>query len=120
VLFEIEAAAVQNRPQPRYAEVSKFPPIIRDLALVVDAGLSSAVLLRTLLAAAPAFVTGVTLFDEFRPSGAVSGLAETEKSLAFRVVMQDTQKTLTDAEADAAHQKLVAAAAREHQARLRA
>ena len=120
VLFEIEAAAVQNRPQPRYAEVSKFPPIIRDLALVVDAGLSSAVLLRTLLAAAPGFVTGVTLFDEFRPSGAVSGLAETEKSLAFRVVMQDTQKTLTDAEADAAHQKLVAAAAREHQARLRA
>jgi phenylalanyl-tRNA synthetase beta chain len=120
VLFEIDTAAVLVRPQPRYAEVSKFPSIIRDLALVVDAALPSSVLLHTLLAAAPAFVTGVTLFDEFRPTGAVSGLAETEKSLAFRVVMQDTQKTLTDAEADAAREKLVAAAALEHQARLRA
>jgi phenylalanyl-tRNA synthetase beta chain len=120
VLFEIEAEPVQKRPQPRYTEVSRFPPIIRDLALVVAASLASASLLRTLLDAAPPGVVGVSLFDEFRPAGVVSGLLETEKSLAFRVVMQDTQKTLTDAEADAAIEILKAAAAEKHGARLRA
>ena len=120
MLFEIEAEPVQKRPQPRYTEVSRFPPIIRDLALVVAASLASASLLRTLLDAAPPGVVGVSLFDEFRPAGVVSGLLETEKSLAFRVVMQDTQKTLTDAEADAAIEILKAAAAEKHGARLRA
>ena len=57
-------------------------------------------------------VTGISLFDEFRPTGAVAGLAEMKKSLAFRVVMQDTQKaTLTDAEADATREILAAVAA---------
>jgi phenylalanyl-tRNA synthetase beta chain len=120
VMFEIQAEPVQNRPQPRYAEVSRFPPIIRDVALVVDAGLPSATLLATLREAAPARVVGVSLFDEFRPANTVAGLSETEKSLAFRVVMQDTQKTLTDAEADAAREILVAAATKKHGARLRA
>jgi len=120
VLFEIEAKPVQKRPQPRYAEVSQLPPIIRDLALVVPAGLASADLLATLKGAGAAGVVGVALFDEFRPAGVVSGLLETEKSLAFRVVMQDTQKTLTDAEADAAIELLKAAAAQKHGARLRA
>jgi phenylalanyl-tRNA synthetase beta chain len=120
VLFEIEAAPVQARSRPRYAEVSKFPPIIRDVAFVVPAALPAATLLQTLQAAAPGAVTGISLFDEFRPTGAVAGMSETEKSLAFRVVMQDTKKTLTDAEADATREILVAAAANKHGARLRA
>jgi phenylalanyl-tRNA synthetase beta chain len=119
VMFEIEAAPVQARPQPRYAEVSKFPTIVFDLALVVPASLPAGTLLQTLQAAAPSTVTGISLFDQFRPSGAVSGLSETEKSLAFRVVMQDTQKTLTDAEAAQAREKLAEAAAQKHGARLR-
>jgi phenylalanyl-tRNA synthetase beta chain len=76
--------------------------------------------LQTLHAAAPATVTGISLFDEFRPAGAVAGLSESEKSLAFRVVMQDTQRTLTEAEAGAAREILVAAASQKHGARLRA
>jgi phenylalanyl-tRNA synthetase beta chain len=120
VLFEIEAAPIQVRPQPRYAEVSKFPPMIRDVAFVVPASVPVAAILQTLHEAAPKAVTGISLFDEFRPSGAVAGMSETEKSLAFRVVMQDTQKTLTDAEADAARGILVAAAEQKHGARLRA
>ncbi|MDB5805970.1 MAG: Phenylalanyl-tRNA synthetase beta chain 6 [Betaproteobacteria bacterium] len=120
VLFEIEAAPVLLRAQPCYAEVSKFPPIIRDLALVVPAGLAAAAILKTLQAAAPGVVTGISLFDEYRPTNAAAGLSETEKSLAFRVVMQDTKKTLTDAEADETREILVAAATNKHGARLRA
>ena len=120
VMFEIEAAPVQARPQPRYAEVSKFPPIIRDLALIVDASLPSATILHTLQAAAPGAVTGISLFDEFRPTSTTSGLSAAEKSLAFRVVMQDTQKTLTDAEAAETTQILVDVAVQKHAARLRA
>jgi phenylalanyl-tRNA synthetase beta chain len=119
VMFEIEAAPVQARPQPRYAEVSKLPTIVFDLALVVPASLPAATLLQTLQGAAPGTVTGISLFDQFRPTGSVSGLSETEKSLAFRVVMQDTQKTLTDAQAAQAREKLAEAAAQKHGARLR-
>jgi phenylalanyl-tRNA synthetase beta chain len=119
VLFEIEAAPVQARPQPRYAEVSKFPPIMFDLAFLVPASLPVAALSQTLRAAAPGSVTRIFLFDEFRPTGGAAGLSESEKSLAFRVVMQDTQKTLTDAEAGEAREKLVNAASQKHGARLR-
>ena len=120
VLFEIETAPIQARTQSRYAEVSKLPSIVRDIAFVVDAGLPSASLLQTLREAAPSAVVSISLFDEFRPSGTVAGMSESEKSLAFRVVMQDTQKTLTDAQADAGREILVAAATQKHQARLRA
>jgi phenylalanyl-tRNA synthetase beta chain len=119
VLFEIEVAPVQARPQPRYAEVSKFPPITFDLAFLVPAGLPAATLLQTLQTAAPSPVTGISLFDQFRPTSAAAGLSDSEKSLAFRVVMQDTQKTLTDAEAGEAREKLVSAAFQKHGARLR-
>jgi phenylalanyl-tRNA synthetase beta chain len=42
------------------------------------------------------------LFDIYRGAG----IDEGKKSLAFRVVMQDTQKTLTDQEVDAAMQQI--------------
>ena len=93
---------------------------MRDIALVVDTAVAVGALLATLKAAADAQVSSIELFDQYRPSKPGGDLAETEKSLAFRVVMQDTQRTLTDAEAESMTQKLVAAATQEHRARLRA
>ena len=52
----------------------------------------------------PAVVTHISLFDFYRGKG----IAEGRKSLAFRIVMQDTGRTLTDAEADAARDRIVA------------
>jgi phenylalanyl-tRNA synthetase beta chain len=51
----------------------------------------------------PPIVTSVRLFDLYQGQGVPEG----RKSLAFRVVMQHTERTLTDAEADAARDQLV-------------
>jgi phenylalanyl-tRNA synthetase beta chain len=96
VLFEMDLAALLERPVPVYAEVSKFPPVRRDIAVVVDDGSAVQALLDGLRETLPRAVTGVELFDVYRGQGIDPG----KKSLAFRVLMQDTQKTLTDAEVD--------------------
>jgi phenylalanyl-tRNA synthetase beta chain len=120
VLFEIEAAALREAQLPHFVEPSKYPQVMRDIALVVDAATPVATMLATFRRVADARISNIHLFDQYRPAKAGNDLAETEKSLAFRVVMQDTQRTLTDAEAESMKQKLVEAATLEHGARLRA
>jgi phenylalanyl-tRNA synthetase beta chain len=115
VVFELELAEVLARPFPEYVEVSRFPAVIRDLALVVPQSQTLAPLLATLRAAAPALVRDVALFDVYQGKG----LGESEKSLAFRIVMQDTQRTLEDAEVDAVIADLLAVVGREFNASLR-
>jgi phenylalanyl-tRNA synthetase beta chain len=100
---------------PAYAEVSKFPPVIRDLAIVVDHGLALQELFDGLKGQLPSLVQDVQMFDIY----VGKGVPENKKSLAFRIVMQDTQRTLLDSEVDAAMQILMAALEREFGAQLR-
>ncbi|WP_277183423.1 phenylalanine--tRNA ligase subunit beta [Caballeronia sp. BR00000012568055] len=124
ILFEIEADALMDRALPTPSEVSKFPPVRRDIALVVDQNVAVQALLDELENArsepACKHVTRVALFDEFRPKSNTSGgLGAHEKSLAFRVTLQDTGGTLQDETVDTAIKTLVDRLARVHGARLR-
>ena len=103
VLFEIEAQFLQQKPLPVYSEISKFPAVTRDLALLVKQSLN----VQSILDAFHELRTGnpvcrimqhIVLFDEYRGKG----LLPDEKSLAFRITMQDTQSTLQDESIDAA------------------
>jgi phenylalanyl-tRNA synthetase beta chain len=114
-LFELDLEALGRVELPRYREVSKYPPVIRDLALVVDEGLPAAALLEEMSHFRPAGVQEIRLFDFYRGKGVERG----KKSLAFRVVMQDTARTLTDAEADAAMAQLTELLAAKFGAKLR-
>ena len=116
VLFEVDFEAVKAVKVPAYTEVSKFPPVIRDLAIVVDQGLSLQRLLDGLEGQLPALVQDIELFDVY----VGKGVPENKKSLAFRIVMQDTQRTLQDAEVDLAVQQLVSCLEQEFAAQLRA
>ncbi len=121
VMFEVDAAALQERALPAYQEISKFPAVTRDLALVVVQALNAQDLLDTFAVerrANPAcrIVQAIVLFDEYRGKG----LGEGEKSLAFRCTLQDTQATLQDEAVDAAINALVAAANNKNGANLRA
>jgi phenylalanyl-tRNA synthetase beta chain len=115
VAFELELPAVLEAPFPGYTEVSRFPSVVRDIALVVPQSQSLASLLEALRAASPEIVRDVALFDVYQGKG----LAENEKSLAFRIVMQDTQRTLEDAEVDAVIAGLLKVASRDFSASLR-
>ena len=103
VCFEVDVAALLEAPLPRPRVPSRFPPVTRDIALLVDADITVQALLDAISGETPAIVQEVRLFDLYHGSTLPPGT----KSLAFRVVMQDTERTLTDAEADSARDTLV-------------
>ena len=113
VLFELEVPTLDLLP--RYREVSKFPPIIRDLAMEFEESLPAARILEELTRNRPVLVQEIRLFDVFRGEN----LSRGRKSLAFRVVMQDTARTLTDADADAAMAQLTGLLSAKFGAKLR-
>ena len=115
VVFEIELDSLTSLPLPRYREVSRFPSVVRDLALLVSIEQTLQPLLDSLRAAAPAIVRGIELFDVYQGKG----IETKQKSLALRIVMQDTEKTLADSDADAVIKKLTAVAAQEFGAKMR-
>ena len=116
VLFELEADALLAAPVPRPRNPSRFPPVVRDIALVFDAGTPVQAVFDAISAEKPPIVQSVRLFSLYRGAGLPPG----SKSLAFRVVMQHTERTLTDAEADAARDALVALLGQKFSAKLRA
>jgi len=98
VLFEIELWALEKRHLPVCQEVPKFPAIRRDLAAEFEENVLFGDIVGALRQAGPAILRDVTVFDLYRGEGVQKG----KKSLAFSVLLQDTQKTLTDAEAEKA------------------
>ena len=121
VLFEVDATLLQVRPIPVHQDISKFPTVIRDLAIVVPQAIQAQDLVEVFEAekqqnAACRIMQAIVLFDEYRGRG----LGADEKSLAFRFALQDTQGTLQDDAVDAAMTAFVAAAQKKHGARLRA
>ena len=115
VVFEVDAEVLQQIPAPRPEVPSDQPTVVRDMALVFDLGVPVQAVLDAMEAEKPAIVRSIRLFSLYRGAG----LPESRKSLAFRVVMQDTERTLTDAEADAARDELVALLSRKFSATLR-
>ena len=103
------------RAMPQGIAMSRQPVVRRDLALVVDEALPVQTLLDALLAACPAHVIRLELFDVYRGRG----LTEGRKSLAILVLMQDTSRTLTDADIDATEALLLAVAFKTFGATLR-
>ncbi len=97
LVFELDLAALARLSLPRYAGVARLPAVRRDLAVLVDEELAVGTLLDKVRAGLPAAVTALELFDVYRGKG----LQEGKKSLAFKVLLQHTEKTFTDAEIDA-------------------
>lgn len=103
VAFEIDLDVWLTQVMPTYREVSRFPAVTRDLAMTFPREQALAPLSAALRAAVPGFVQEIRLFDLYQGEG----LPEGQKSLAFRIVMQDTERTLADAEVDAMVASLV-------------
>ena len=115
VLFELDFDAVSERGLPAYKEASKFPLVRRDIAAVVDDNISFGEIQEALRRQLPAIVVEIGLFDIYRGTGVEEG----KKSLAFRVLLQDTRKTLTDAEVESAVSQLRRVLQQQFNAKLR-
>ena len=96
-LFELDLEAISSRDIPSYQEVSKLLPIRRDLAVVLDEKIAVGEVFASLKNANIPLIQDVSLFDLYQGQG----VPENKKSLALSVLMHDTQKTLTDSDADA-------------------
>ncbi len=103
VVFEVELDAALEAILPASGSVSRMPAVARDLALVVNQELSATRVLAVLREAAPSLVREISLFDVYHGKG----IDPDKKSLAFSVLMQDTQRTLEDAEVEAAMSALL-------------
>jgi phenylalanyl-tRNA synthetase beta chain len=115
VLFELAVASLLTTKVPKHGEISRFQAVRRDLAVIVTQNLTTESLLEEMLSAKIATVTDITLFDIYRGKGIDSD----KKSLAFRVLMQDNQKTLTDTEVDAVMAQLMMLLQQKFNAQLR-
>ncbi|MCW8085849.1 phenylalanine--tRNA ligase subunit beta [Sabulicella glaciei] len=118
VAFEVFLDAVPEPKRRRKAapELSTFQPVRRDFAFLVDASVPAEKLLRAAQNADKALIAEVALFDRY----AGDKLPEGKVSLAIQVVLQPRERTLTDAEIEAAGQKVVAAVGKATGAQLRA
>ncbi|MEJ2347161.1 MAG: phenylalanine--tRNA ligase subunit beta [Gammaproteobacteria bacterium] len=115
LLFELELEGLQQAAIPRFQALSKYPSIRRDLAVVVDEGVSARQLRDCVREAVPDLLQEMRIFDVYRGKGIDSG----RKSLAFGLILQESSRTLTDSEVDAAIDRVVAKLKQELGAALR-
>ncbi len=115
VLFEVDAASLERVPLPTPSAPPRFPAVVRDIALLVGSNVAVGRILDAISAERPDIVQDVGLFDLYQGLNLPQG----KKSIAFRVVMQHTERALTGSEADAACAALVALLGRRFGASLR-
>ena len=89
---------------PRFQPLPRFPAVQRDLAVVVGAGVTAAEIEAAIRAAAPAWLTRIALFDVYQGSQVGPG----RRSLAWGLTFQAPDRTLTDAEVNEVHARIVA------------
>ena len=103
VLFELEYAAL-SAEKPRFREVSRFPQVRRDIAIVIDDATPLSAIRERVTLSGSSLLRDLVVFDVYRGAGIESG----RKSVALGLIFQDKSRTLTDQDADRAVAAVVA------------
>jgi phenylalanyl-tRNA synthetase beta chain len=96
VLFEIRVAPAFAAVPPAYVEISRYPAVRRDIAIVVDQAVPVAKIESAVREVAGPVLRELTIFDVYTGKGIDTG----RKSVALGLILQETSRTLTDAEVD--------------------
>lgn len=99
-LAELDAEALREltgRLEIRFAGLPKFPPVRRDMTLVMPATLSVAAVLAAIRANRAPTLEDAAVQDLFQPEG------QPEKNVTFRITYRDPERTLTDKDVDTTH-----------------
>jgi phenylalanyl-tRNA synthetase beta chain len=109
--FELDADALGDGGDELRAEsLPRFPSIVRDLSVLVDSTLPAAAVRGTIRSSAPSTLVQVIEFDRYKGKG----VPEDRVSLSLRLTFRSPERTLTDAEVDAAMDGIVHALASAH------
>jgi len=103
VLFELEVAAL-GVEKPLYREISRFPQVRRDLAVVVDETVALSALAERVVLSASSLLCDLRIFDVYRGQGVEAG----RKSVALGLIFQDISRTLTDEDVEQLMASIVA------------
>ena len=116
-VFEMDAETLLRYRKKKAAikPLPKYPASTRDLAILVDAGLTTAEIERVIAKKGGSYFRGATLFDVYEGKQ----VGEGKKSMAFHLHFQSDDKTLTDEEVDAAFAAILQAAEEQLHAQLR-
>ncbi len=115
MLFELETTPLLEGELPKYNEVSKFLAVRRDISILVDHDIEAQSIIDAAYKANIPLLQEIRLFDIYQGKG----VPENKKSLAFLILMQDTNKTLIDTEAESATADLLKLLENKFNARLR-
>lgn len=97
-LLEVELSGLAGGALPRFSELSKFPEVRRDLAVVVDRSVPAEALLSAVREAAGSCLRDLRLFDVYQGKG----IDPQRKSLALGLTFQHSSRTLTEDEINTA------------------
>lgn len=103
-LFELVLAPVSRGILPRFKELSKYPEVRRDLAVIVDEKISAQAILKNVRESAGVLLTDLALFDVYQGANLEAG----KKSIAFGVTLQDPSRTLQDEDVNPVIDRIVA------------
>ena len=98
-----------------FREISKFPAVSRDLALLVDKSVEFAAIEHVAYACEKKLLRSVVLFDVYEGKNLEAG----KKSYAVNFILQDETKTMSDKQTDAIMQKIIAQLEKQIGAKLR-
>jgi phenylalanyl-tRNA synthetase beta chain len=98
ILFELDWQTALVVRTSRYDEISRFPQVRRDIAVVVDELVSLSTLRERVTLRASSLLREIRVFDVYRGTGVETG----RKSIALGLIFQDISRTLTDEDVDRA------------------
>ncbi|MDP2637263.1 MAG: phenylalanine--tRNA ligase subunit beta [bacterium] len=103
--FEIDAELLLEHAleEREYRPASRFPPVLRDIAVLVPLEVRVADVLNIITTAGGELVADIDVFDIFEGAELPSG----KKSLAFHIVFQAEDRTLTNEEVEQFYKKIV-------------
>ena len=113
--LNLDQLLARRNPAKSFKPLPQFPSIRRDVAMLVPEVTTHEAVLQTVRKTKPANLETVELFDVFRGKNVPEG----QKSMAYAFTYRSLEKTLTDAEANAAHLKIVEAFKQQLQAVVR-
>ena len=112
--WKLAMKAIKNN-KVSYKEISKFPAVSRDLALLVDKNVEFAAIEEIAYTCEKKLLKDVKLFDVYEGKNLEAG----KKSYAVNFTLQDEQKTLNDKQIDAIMNKIIDALTKQLDAKLR-
>ena len=103
-IVDVEALYAVRGGERKFSPLPKFPALTRDLALVCDASMPSAMLEKEIRIACGELLEDVRVFDVYTGDKVAAG----KKSIAYSLALRHSDRTLTDTEADGAIKRALA------------